>query len=93
MASAWELLVQEREREKKQKYQELAADQAMIWQGYQVSVTPVVVGNMGLIVDLQTHMGKTKLMTKKEVRELAKNAQREALCSTVCRHMALPQNK
>lgn len=47
MACAWEPLIQEREREKKNKYQELAADLAKQWPGFKISVTLVVLGDLG----------------------------------------------
>ncbi len=52
MACPLDHLVQRREAEKKVKYQELAADLANQWQGYRVTVTPVVLGSLGLIADL-----------------------------------------
>ena len=42
----------EREREKKRKYRELAADLAGQWRGFKVDVIAVVVGTLGLVCGL-----------------------------------------
>ena len=62
VAVTWEPLVREREAEKQDKYQELAADLAQAWEGYRVLVVLVVVGTLGLVRDLRTHLKRTGLI-------------------------------
>lgn len=73
------------------KYQELAADLACQWKGFQVQVIPIVIGDLGLIVGLREHLRKAKILNEGEIDQLIREAQREALCSAVRiirRHMA-----
>ncbi len=49
VACATEIIVEKREQQKLQKYQELAADMAKQMPGFTIRVTPVVIGNLGLI--------------------------------------------
>ena len=62
VAVAWEPLVREREAEKQDKYQELAADLAHAWEGYRVLVVPVVVGTLGLVRELRKQLRRTRLI-------------------------------
>lgn len=45
---------QEREIEKKSKYQNLTADLAKQWKGYEVRVVPVVIGDLGVIKNMRS---------------------------------------
>ncbi len=83
MACAWDRQVQERERQKKAKYQELAADLATQFPGYRVTVTPVVIGDRGLLAGLQEHLRKSGVVEEKEVQSFVSAAQREVLCAGV----------
>ena len=47
VACAWEPLIMECGREKRCKYQELAADLARQYPGYRITVVPVVLGELG----------------------------------------------
>ena len=49
MACAFDSLVEEREKEKANKYEELAADMAVHQPGYKVTVVPIVIGDLGSI--------------------------------------------
>ncbi len=92
IACAWEPLVAEREKEKRRKYQELAADLAGQWGGYRVKVVAVVVGTLGLICDLEGSVGKMEVFSGSETVALAANLQREALCGSIQiikRHFAI----
>ena len=66
MACAWEPIVGKREKEKKCKYGELAADLAKQNQGYWVDVVPVVIGDLGLVEGLAgaVHEGPGELRDK-----------------------------
>ena len=94
VAVAWEPLVRvrEREAEKQDKYQELAADLAQAWEGYRVLVVLVVVGTLGLVRDLRTHLKRTGLIDPAKMTGTIGNLQREAICGGVKmlrRHMAV----
>ena len=72
------------------KYQELAADQTNIWEGYRADVIPVVIGDLGVVQNLNRHLRKANLWKRKEVDRLVSSIQREVLCGAVCivrRHM------
>ena len=49
MACAFNSLVEEREKEKADKYEELATDMAVHQPGYRVRVVPIVIGDLGSI--------------------------------------------
>lgn len=83
VACAWEPLVEEREKEKRHKYQELASDLSRQWPGYQISVIPVVVGDLGLITRLRGHLERAGIMTRDQIRTLMGEVQREVLCAAV----------
>ena len=77
VASAWDLLVREREEEEKGKYQELAADLAVQNPGCWVSVIPVIVGDLGSMVRLKEG---TNMLTRHQVNHLGTEVQYESLC-------------
>ncbi len=87
VACTWDRLVQTRERQKKMKYQELAADLATQFPEYRVTVTPVVIGTRGLIAGLKDHLRKSQrksgVFKEEEVQSFVSIAQREVLCSGV----------
>ncbi len=90
VACATEIVVERREQQKLQKYQELAADMAKQMPGYTIRVTPVVIGNLGLIRGLKEYLTKSQVMTDAAVHEFMGHAQREAICAavkTIKRHM------
>lgn len=70
VACPWEPLVGEREKEKRLKYGELAADLAKQYRGFQVKVVPVVVGDLGLIEGLAGHLRGSGLFAKPEISRL-----------------------
>ena len=83
VACAWEPLIEERQREKRGKYRELAADLATQWPGWKVQTTPVVVGDLGSLGSLREELSGLQLFTRKEILRFARNAQFEVLCSAV----------
>ena len=83
VACSWEPRVTEREKEKKEKYQPLAADLAKQWQGYKVTVTPVVMGTLGLVTKMREDLRKTNIFSKQAAEKFAAEAQREVVCSAV----------
>ena len=83
VACTWELVIAEREREKKLRYQELAADLTRQNPGYRTKVVPVVVGDMGTKGRLRPHLRESRLFKGKQVDELVKEMQREVICSSI----------
>ncbi len=83
IAVTWDPSVEEREREKRAKYSDLAADLAHQWQGYRITVVPVVVGDLGVIRNLRRYMKQAKILDTKEIAKFAAEAQREVLCWNV----------
>ena len=55
MACAFNPLIEEREKEKAGKYEELAADVAIQNPSHKVSVVPLVIGDLGSIASLASH--------------------------------------
>ena len=77
---AWEPLVMEREREKREKYGELARQRI----GCRVSTIPLMVGDPGLLGGgLDGHIGRAGMLKKDEGQALISSLQREVLCSAV----------
>ena len=70
VACTWEPLILEREREKKGKYQELAADLARQLPGFKIRVVPVVLGDLGAVGGLRRHLEESQLFTEKQIVEL-----------------------
>ena len=90
-AVAWEPLLAERERQKADKYQELAADLATQHPWWRVVVVPIVIGCLGILRSLRRNLYGLGLLTRREVDRLAKEIQFETLCSGVRllrRHLA-----
>ena len=90
-AVAWEPLLAERERQKADKYRELAVDLATQHPGWRVVVVPIVVGCLGTLRNLRHNLYGLGLLTRREVDRLAKKIQFESLCSGVRllrRHLA-----
>ena len=83
VACAWDPLVREREEEKRQKYQELAADLAVQNPGWKVSVAPIVIGDLGSMGKLRDELNATNLFTQNQVNRLATEIQFESLCSAI----------
>ena len=80
VAVAWEPLLEEREREKSNKYRELAADLATQHPGWKVDIIPVVVGSLGTLRNFREHIVRLKLFTKREILRLTRDVQFEVLC-------------
>ncbi len=83
VACALDHLVQKREAEKKAKYQELAADLATQWRGCGVTVTPVVLGDLGLVAGLARHLGRSGVLKDEAIAGFMGHAQREVLCAAI----------
>ncbi len=83
IAVAWDPIVEEREREKRAKYLDLAADLVHQWKGYKVTVVPVVLGDLGVMRNLRRYMLQAKILDAKEIARFAAEAQREVLCCNV----------
>ena len=83
VACAWDPLVVEREKEKRLKYAEYAADLATQWRGWRTSVHPLVVGDLASLGSFREELNKTHLFSKRDISFLARNCQFEALCSAV----------
>lgn len=79
VAVAWEPLVQEREKEKKRKYKDLAADLAKQHEGYRVRVVPVVVGVLGQVVNLRRNLKTAGIFSAISIDKLVESIKREAL--------------
>ena len=69
-----------REREKRCKYQELAANLARRYPGYRIKAVPVVLGELGAVDGLRRHLGESQLFTDVETTGLVKVMQREVVC-------------
>ena len=55
MACCYDSLLEEREKEKQQKYEELAADIALQFLGHKVKSVPLVIGDLGSIGSWRSH--------------------------------------
>ena len=90
-AVAWEPLLADRERQKSDEYQELAADLATQHREWRVVVVPIVIGCLGTLRELRGNLYGLGLFTRREVNRLAREIQFEVLCSGVRlirRHLA-----
>ena len=83
VAVAWDGLVTDRERQKKEKYTAVAADIAAQQPGWVVRVRPVVIGAMGSIGEAARIFHPIDLFTEQEVYSLVREVQMEALSSAV----------
>lgn len=91
-AVAWEPLLAEREAQKTDKYQELAADLATQNPGWRVVVVPIVAGCLGTLRTLRDNLNGLGIFTRKETSRLVKEIQFEVLCSAarlLRRHLAM----
>ncbi len=79
-AGAVILVIKKREVEKKQKYQDLAADLTKTYPGFKVVVTPIVLGDLGTIGDLKKHLNTGRIMNAQQINKFV---QREVLCSAI----------
>ena len=66
MACCYDSLLEEREMEKRQKYEELTADLALQFLGHKVKSVPLVIGDLGSIGGRAKSLDSTKLFTLKE---------------------------
>ena len=93
VAVAWDELVLERERQKRDKYQPLKADLGRMT-GWEVLVIPVVVGCLGSIGGLVQSIMDLKIFSKTEALKLTKEIQMEALVAAVRiakRHLSMSE--
>ena len=67
MACAYDSLLREREQEKANKYQELAADMACQNPGYSVKVVPLVIGDLGSIGGLAESLRTAPIFTPRQL--------------------------
>ena len=91
MKCTWDPNVLEREKEKKRKYLELAADLAKQEQGYGVEIFPIVLGTLGVVGQLIGVLKAARLWDAHQVKGLAASLQWETLCGAVRlirRHMS-----
>ena len=72
VACTWVPLIEERQREKRGKYRELAADLATQWPGWNVQTTPAVVGDLGSLGSLRDELLRLQLFTRKEILRFAR---------------------
>jgi len=82
VAVAWETLLKEWEKEKSNKYQELAADLATQHPGWKVDILPIVVGSLGTLRSFRTNINRLKLLSK-EILRLTRDVQFEVICFAV----------
>ena len=66
MACCYDSLIEERQKEKQQKYEELVADLALQFPGNKVKSVPLVIGDLGSIGNQAKSLESTKLFTPKE---------------------------
>ena len=76
VACAWDRGLNEREVEKRGKYQELAADLA-------TQERTVVLGDLGTITGLKKNLKRAKLLTDEEMDRFMSSAQREVICAAI----------
>ena len=67
IACPWEPLIEECQKEKELKYRELAANLATQWPGWQVFITPLVVGSLGSLGSFREELSKLQLLQKSEI--------------------------
>ena len=82
VACPWEGGVTDREREKYNKYQPLAAELAKQWTA-EVEVIPVVIGVLGLVKGTERQLRKVHFLTGTEIESLLATAQRETLVCSI----------
>lgn len=89
MACAFDSLVEEREQEKTQKYEELAADMATQYPGYRVITAPLVISDLGSIANITESISKLKLFNPKQKQAVLLAMQTRVLYSSIQRHLAV----
>ena len=83
VACAYEPCLLEREIEKRRKYLPLATDLARQFEGYRTRVTPVVMGDLGTVGRLRTHLTESGVFWQDQVDRVVCGIQREVLCGSV----------
>lgn len=58
-------------------------DLANQWPHYKVAVTPVVLGDLGIIAGLSHHLRESGVLNERAIRDFVGHAQREVLCAAV----------
>ena len=79
MACTWEPLIPEREKEKRSKYFDLAADIGRRESRWQLRSVAVVVGTMGTLGTLRHQLAQLGLWTPKEIVWLIQDLQYQAI--------------
>lgn len=91
MACAYDSLVEERQKEKGRKYEELAADMATQYRGHRVIIAPLVIGDMGSIGNLAESLKKLDTFSPKQLSAVLLAMQTRVLYSStriMKRHLA-----
>jgi len=83
VAVCWEPLLKEWEKEKSNKYWQLAASLAIQHPGWKVDIFPVVVGSLGTLRSFRENIGHLGLFTKREVLKLVH------MCNSKCSDLQL----
>ena len=83
VACAYEPCLLEREIEKRRKYLPLATDLARQFEGYRTRVTPVVMGDLGTVGRLRTHLAEAGVFWQDQADRVVCGIQREVLCGSV----------
>ncbi len=83
VAAAYESCLEEREMEKRRKYQPLAADLAKQENGWRARCVPVVVGDLGTIGRLRSYLDGSDLFWPNVTERIVTYLQREVVCASV----------
>ena len=92
MACAFDPLLAEREKEKSEKYEELATDMATQFPGLRVEIVPVVIGDLGSARGLADSLRKLKIFTSRQLGSVLGAMQLKVLYSStriLKRHLAV----
>ena len=89
VACCWDPKIDVREKEKWDKYQELAVDVSKRETGYKVTVVPLVVGDLGIVHSLRAGLKRIGVLSDADVDRLVAEMQREYLCGTVRIHRTI----
>ena len=91
MGCAYGSLLEEREVEKRNKYEELAADLSGQCRGYRLRTVPIVIGDLGSIGGLAKSLESIKIFTQKELSTILSSMQTRVLYGStriLKRHLA-----
>ncbi len=82
VAVAYESFLEEREKEKHHKYQTLAEDLSKQEKNWKVRCVPVVVGDLGTIGCLKSHLYNSNLFWPNVVERIVTHLQRDVVCDS-----------